>query len=95
MALLVPDGRSERNHLQVSEKKSVDMWFERLEQLPATTQHLLVVFAVPFSFIRVRVAEKLFGFLKNQNPYVFYLSTVNFALIVCSMPSDGCASCQD
>lgn len=68
LAILVPDGRSERNHLQVHEKGSIDMMFDRLHKVPETTQHLIVVFAVPFSFIRVKVAEKLFGFLKSQNP---------------------------
>ena len=47
------------------------MIMQRLQTVPPTTQHLVVVFAVPFSFIRVKVAEKLFGFLKSQNPWVF------------------------
>jgi hypothetical protein len=68
LAILVPDGRSERNHLQVHEKSSIDMMFEKLHQVPSSTQHLIVVFAVPFSFIRVKVAEKLFGFLQNRAP---------------------------
>lgn len=68
LSILVPDGRSERNHQQVSEKGSEEMIMQRLQTVPPTTQHLIVVFAVPFSFIRVKVAEKLFGFLKSQNP---------------------------
>lgn len=69
MAIVMPDGRSERNHLQVHDKRSIDMIFDRLETgLAPTTQHLIVGFAVPFSFIRVRPAESLFNFLAAQKP---------------------------
>lgn len=69
LAIVTPDGRSERNHIQVHEKKSMDMVFDRLDtQLAPTTQHLIVVFAVPFSFIRVPAAEALFAFLATKQP---------------------------
>ena len=72
MAIVCPDGRSERNHQQVHEKASLDEIFRKLDtELAPTTQHLIVVFAVPFSFIRVKVAEKLFAFLKNRAPSGF------------------------
>lgn len=49
----------------------MEMIFERLDtQLLSTTQHLIVAFAVPFSFIRVRPAEKIFNVLVNSNPWV-------------------------
>lgn len=71
LAIVCPDGRSERNHMQVHQKESMDMIFQKLDtELAPTTQHLIVVFAVPFSFIRVKVAEKMFAFLKNRYPWV-------------------------
>lgn len=55
LACLVTDARVERTDSQVIDQESWDMMFERLDKLPATTTHLMVIFAVPFSFIRVKV----------------------------------------
>lgn len=66
MAMLGTDGRTERNAKTVMDEESWKMIFDRLEKIPPTTQHLLTIFAVPFSFIRVKVAEKVFEFLKNR-----------------------------
>jgi hypothetical protein len=71
LSIVMPDGRSERNHLQVHEKASMDQIFKKMNtEIPETTQHLIVVFAVPFSFIRVPAAESAFGFLAAKKPYV-------------------------
>ena len=71
VAMILPDGRSERNHVQVHEKGSFEMIHQKLDQgLLPTTQHLIVAFAVPFSFIRVKPADKIFQVLANSNPWV-------------------------
>jgi len=73
LACLVTDGRTERCDKTIIEEESWNMMFERLSQLPPTTKHLMVIFAVPFSFIRVKVAERAFEFLKNRAPWVRFL----------------------
>lgn len=70
LAALVTDGRTERNDKQVIAPESWDMIFERLDKIPDTTRHLIVIFAVPFSFIRVKAAEKLFDMLVRASPWV-------------------------
>lgn len=64
------DGRTEREWKQVMDPKTHDMIFDRLNILPPTTQHLIAIFPVPFSFVRIRAAEKLFAFLRKRAPWV-------------------------
>ena len=70
LACLVTDARVERTDSQVIDPESWNMMFERLDKLPATTTHLMVIFAVPFSFIRVQAAEKIFDMLTKAAPWV-------------------------
>lgn len=42
------------------------MIFDRLDsEVPSTTEHLLAVFAVPLSFVRIKLAENIFELLTN------------------------------
>lgn len=66
LSILLTDGRTERTPETIQAKESWDMIFERMNsQIPATTEHLLAVFAVPLSFVRIRFAESLFEMMKN------------------------------
>lgn len=60
IAALGTDGRTERDANQVQDPKTFDMIFEKLYDLPESTQHLIVIFPVPFSFIR------------GGHPYIFH-----------------------
>jgi hypothetical protein len=64
------DGRTERDWKQVMDPKTHDMIFDRLNMLAPTTQHLIAIYPVPFSFVRIRFAEKLFAFLRKRAPWV-------------------------
>lgn len=64
LAVLLTDGRTERTINTVQHDDTWDQIFTKLDtDLPASTEHLIAVFAVPLSFIRVRPAEKIFDFL--------------------------------
>jgi hypothetical protein len=65
LAILCCDGRTERNVETVQDERSWDMIFERLENHTINLPHLIVVFPVPFSFVRFRLAESVFERLKN------------------------------
>jgi PhoD related phosphatase len=67
------DGRTERDWKRIATPKTWDMVFEKLDKLEPTTLHLLCVFPVPFSFIRIRAAEKVFDILRKRAPWVRYL----------------------
>lgn len=73
LAAIGTDGRTERNWKQVQDGKTWDMIFDRLHKVAPTTQHLIVVFPVPFSFIRIRAAEKVFDVLRKKAPWVRFL----------------------
>lgn len=59
------DGRTERDVETVHHPKSWDMIFEKLEEQITNIAHLIVVFPVPFSFVRFKLAESIFEYLKN------------------------------
>ncbi|KAK4697921.1 hypothetical protein P7C70_g8134, partial [Phenoliferia sp. Uapishka_3] len=88
LAVVVPDGRTERNETQVTHPKSWDMIFDRMDgpAVAKTTQHLIVVFAVPFSFIRVPAAEAIFEFLKNRAPWVRKLPLIKSTNSIFGLP---------
>jgi hypothetical protein len=65
LAILGSDGRTERNVETVTHQKSWDMIFEKLENNIINVPHLIVIFPVPFSFIRLKLAENCFEHLKN------------------------------
>jgi len=73
LAAIGLDGRTERNWKQVVEPKTWDMIFGKLHSLERTTQHLIAIFPVPFSFVRIRAAEKVFDVLRKQHPWVRFL----------------------
>ncbi len=66
MAILLTDGRTERTPEAIQTSKTWNMIFDRLDNdIAESTEHLLAVFAVPFSFVRFRLAEHLFDIMKN------------------------------
>ena len=65
LAILGTDGRTERDTTTVQHEKTWEMIFDRLVNDLDGVQHLMVVFPVPFSFVRVHVAETLFEHLKD------------------------------
>lgn len=73
LAAVGTDGRTERNWKQVQDPKTFDMIFDRLNMLAPTTQHLIAIFPVPFSFVRIRAAEKVFDILRKRAPWVRFL----------------------
>ncbi|CAF1291619.1 unnamed protein product [Adineta ricciae] len=65
LAIMGMDERTERNTEAVHHEKSWQMIFDRLENELDDIEHLIIVFPVPFSFVRVRVAESVFEKMKN------------------------------
>jgi hypothetical protein len=65
LAIVGADGRSERNTETIQHHKSWDMIFEKLENHIGNISHLIVVFPVPFSYLRFKLAESIFERLKN------------------------------
>ncbi|CAF1130657.1 unnamed protein product [Adineta ricciae] len=65
IAILGADGRTERDVKTVHHPKTWDMIFDRLENDLDGVEHLVVVFPVPFSFIRFHVAESVTERVKN------------------------------
>lgn len=72
LAILLTDGRTERTIEQVKEKESWDMIWDKLDGdgVEQGTEHLIGVFAVPLSMVRIKLAENLFsGLVKLPNKY--------------------------
>ena len=65
LAIIGADGRTERDTQTIQHEKTWDMIFDNLENNLEDVEHLIVLFPVPFSFIRVRIAESIFEHLKN------------------------------
>jgi hypothetical protein len=65
LAIVGTDGRTERDIHTVQHEKTWDMIFDKLENGLEDVQHLIVLFPVPFSFIRVHVAETIFERMKD------------------------------
>ena len=65
LAIVGVDGRTERDAETIHHEKTWDMMFEKLENDLEGVQHLFVLFPVPFSFIRVHIAETIFDRLKD------------------------------
>ncbi|CAF1396767.1 unnamed protein product [Adineta steineri] len=65
LAIIGTDGRTERNTETVQHKNTWNMIFDKLENELENVEHLIVVFPVPFSFIRAHIAETIFERLKN------------------------------
>ncbi|CAF0953173.1 unnamed protein product [Adineta steineri] len=67
LAILGADARTERNVETVQHPRTWDMIFKRLEQDIRNIPHLIVVFPVPFSYLRFKLAESCFEHLKNRS----------------------------
>lgn len=80
------DGRTERNHSQVMDPESWVQIFDRLKALPETTQHLVILFPVPFSFIRLKAVENVFAFLANSAPWVRRLPGIKSTNSIFGLP---------
>ncbi|UJR20209.1 hypothetical protein I4U23_023340 [Adineta vaga] len=68
LAIVGTDGRTERDTETVQHENTWKMIFDRLENELETVEHLIILFPVPFSFVRVQLAETIFEHLKNL-PY--------------------------
>ena len=60
------DGRTERDIQTVQHEKSWEMIFSKLDERVNNIVHLIVVFPVPFSFVRFKLAESIFEYFKNM-----------------------------
>jgi hypothetical protein len=65
LVIIGTDGRSERNIETIHHAKTWDMIFDKLEHNVINIPHLIVLFPVPFSFVRFKLAESLTVYLKN------------------------------
>ncbi|CAF3823060.1 unnamed protein product [Adineta steineri] len=65
LAILGADGRTERDATIVHHQNTWDMIFDKLQSELDDVKHLLVVFPVPFSFIRFHAAESITERVKN------------------------------
>jgi hypothetical protein len=66
LAIVGADGRTERTVDVVQDDRTWTMIFEELTtKLNKDVAHLIVLFPVPFSFLRFKLAESLFDFLKK------------------------------
>ena len=65
LVIVAADGRTERNTETVQHPKSWDIIFEKLEEHITNVTHLIVLFPVPFSFVRFKLAESLFEHFKS------------------------------
>ncbi|CAF2727286.1 unnamed protein product [Rotaria sp. Silwood2] len=65
LAIIGVDGRTERDTKTVQHEKTWDMIFDKLENNLDDVEHLIALFPVPFSFIRVHIAESINERLKN------------------------------
>jgi hypothetical protein len=65
LAIIGTDGRTERDTETVQHEKTWEMIFDKLENDIEDVEHLIILFPVPFSFVRVRIAETIFEHLKN------------------------------
>ncbi|CAF4743464.1 unnamed protein product, partial [Rotaria sp. Silwood2] len=65
LAIIGVDGRTERDVETVQDSRSWDMIFEKLENNTINVSHLIIIFPVPFSFLRFKLAETIFEHIKN------------------------------
>ena len=65
LLILGTDGRSERTEKTVGHEQSWEMIFDRLSGNLDGIEHLIVLVAVPFSFVRMKLAESILERLKN------------------------------
>lgn len=66
LIILGTDGRTERNATTVQHEKTWDIIFDRLEKDVRDAKHLIVLFPVPFSFVRFGIVESFLECFKNM-----------------------------
>ena len=76
LLILGADGRTERTVETVHHENTWDIIFEKLDSELGQVKHLIVLFPIPFSFVRIKVAESLLERWKNLTS-----STRNVALL--------------
>lgn len=67
LALITCDGRTERTTKRVHHPETNAMLLQQIETLGPSVDHLIVLFPVPFSFVRVRLAESILHQMKNSS----------------------------
>jgi hypothetical protein len=65
LVIVGTDGRTERDIETIQHPQTWDMIFEKLEEHATNITHLIVLFPVPFSFVRFKLAESIFERFKN------------------------------
>ncbi|CAF0795217.1 unnamed protein product [Adineta ricciae] len=65
LAILGADARTERTAEVVQDELTWNMIFDRLDKQIQNIPHLIILFPVPFSFLRLKVAETCFEHIKN------------------------------
>ncbi|UJR20625.1 hypothetical protein I4U23_023750 [Adineta vaga] len=65
LAIVGADARTERTTEIVQHERSWDMIFDKLDKEIHNIPHLIILFPVPFSFIRLKLAETCFEHIKN------------------------------
>ncbi|CAF1328464.1 unnamed protein product [Adineta steineri] len=65
LVIIGTDGRTERDTNIVHHPESWNMIFDKLENDIINIKHLIVVFPVPFSFVRFKLAENIFDHIKK------------------------------
>jgi hypothetical protein len=76
LIILGADGRSERNIETVQHEKTWEIIFDKLDRELDNVKHLIVLFPIPFSFVRLKLAESILERWKN-----FALRTKNISLV--------------
>jgi hypothetical protein len=65
LIILGADGRSERTIETVQHEKTWEMIFDKLDKELDNVKHLIILFPIPFSFIRLKLAESILERWKN------------------------------
>ena len=65
LMILSADGRTERTTHTVQHEKSWEMIFDKLNGELNDVKHLIVLFPIPFSFVRLKLAESILEHWKN------------------------------
>ena len=86
LAILASDGRSERDLETVTNPRSWDITFEKLETNLLNVAHLIVVIPVPFSFVRLKLAESCFEYFRKFSTRCRHLDIVKKTNSIFGLP---------
>ncbi|KAJ3064708.1 hypothetical protein HK102_008123 [Quaeritorhiza haematococci] len=67
VALLGVDGRMERTRDQIVSKESYELIFERLQKLPRTVKHLVVLVGIPIIYPHLGATHAIMGVMEDLN----------------------------